>query len=339
MLTPARSEPSSYTLLRAQNLRLGDRRSAHPWLQEDADNEDDQEAYLFWESLLPEAVDSGTTRPALWELLRMAEASARDIKDFTARWGMLSGDWDVDGYGDRYRDDYGEYKAGALAVSNWRDFAAFVGRLLSLLVLTSQEEVIDLRMLESMQGWEEPSELPEFALPKESEDIDSWVRRLSADSVADAFVKLRRRREERRWQDLLAEREAGKGVEQQRRLLSLKLSDLLGMQYGHFRWDERGRRIEREAIGLDEIVFSNIAALFLSHDIDVLICSVCGMPYPFDETAQGRRPRFGVRRFCSEACRIEGKRESNRLAWRRNSATWRRNARGSKKEGSNGETG
>lgn len=177
-------------------------------------------------------------------------------------------------------------------------------------------------LLDRIQGWDELPALPVFHLDPESLDQEraEWMRRLGVDSLAGALRKHIEIRTERRWQNLLLERDQGRGTEQQRRLLTRKISDLLGTQYGSFVWDERGRRAE----GLDEIILSHVATMFLATGVDVLVCSVCGQPFPFDESPRGRRPRFGVRRFCGDACRREAKRESNRLSWRRKEAKWRR---------------
>jgi hypothetical protein len=214
-------------------------------------------------------------------------------------------------------------------IGDWRDFAGFSRQLLTLIVLTAEETVVSPEMLEVIQYW---ADLPDWPIypdhvdsltPKEMDELAILIR--DAPSV----------RARMRWETLNAERAQGKALEQQRRIVVQKPNSLFGMQFARFGWDERGRRMESEAVGLDDIVFSHIATIF-SSPVDVLICSICGTPYPFEESSSARRPRFGVRRYCRDRCRREGKREANRLSWRRNSSRWRRRTKERTRGGSEG---
>jgi hypothetical protein len=344
MVKPASRTSAKHTLLRPVNIRLADTRSAHPWLSEnyewwkhhDEESLADPEAYLYWEALEKEEVDPSVTWDAVWEVVRLTDATPKEILSFVQRWGSLAGQWDVEGYGDRHGDGQ-----AAVHVGDWREFADFVERLLTLLAATAQQEVVDEAFLGSIQQWDELPEVPEAKPPPEpsQEDIEAWMRSLNAKDVLEAFDERMRRQLNLRWENLLAERHRGMGVQQQRRMLSRTLSDLLGTQYVSFIWDERGRAMRSQAYGLDEIIFSHIATIFLAPEVDILVCSVCALPYPFDESTQGRRPRYGVRRFCSDDCRSEGKRESNRLSWRRNSSRWRRRGSGSSSREGGGQDG
>ena len=331
MVQPKAPNPSQPTLLRPKNLRLANGRDAHPWLADhyDWDNEedDDPEAYLAWDALEMEEVDHAKTWDALPELLRLVHATPREIEAYIHRWGMLAGDWDTYSYGDRFGPEQ-----AAMTVNAWRELADFTNRLMALLALTAQGELVDESALDYLQRWEPEPHVPEFELPENHRDSDfdysTFFQERGFQSYTDYLFAASDIAQERRWRNLLDERATGHGVEQQRRLLAQILTGLLGVRDTRFEWDERGRHMIMEAIGLDEIVFSHVATIFLSPEIDVLVCSVCGTAFLFDESTHERRPRFGVRTFCSDACRREGKRESNRLSWRRNSDRWRRRRSG-----------
>jgi hypothetical protein len=234
---------------------------------------------------------------------------------------MASTDWDGMGYGDRHG-----FGRGAMSIDAWREMSDFANRLMTLLALTTQSEVTTLDQLEYYQAWEPLPDLPEFQLPDLDtvEDLNAMFRQFGVETFGQYRERVDTARQERRWQTLLQERAAGDGIRQQQRLLSNVLTDLLGMRYMRFAWDERGPVMILEAVGIDEVVFSHIATIFLSPEVDVLVCSVCGMAFLFEDSSGERRPRYGVRRFCSDECRREGKRQSNRLSWRRNSSRWRR---------------
>jgi hypothetical protein len=319
---------AQHTLLKPVNLCLGNAVMAHPWLSASEfapDENDDQEAYIYWTSLTPTPVDSEQTWPLLWEVARLSRASSDELIAFARKWGTPGTDWESDGFGDSFGSSDGTFSKAAMACDSWRDLARTIERILVLFASTVEHQLVDMTLLEAVKSWDMLPDKPEWDLLQahNAKEEAAVMRRLGTTSISDTITAHYQRREELRWDLLLDERRRGEGLEGQRRLLCTKLNNLLGLQFATFSWDDRGRRMEREATGIAEIALSHIAALFVSAESDILICSVCGRAFPFEEREFGRRPRFGVRRFCSDTCRHEGKLESNRESWRRNSARLR----------------
>jgi hypothetical protein len=329
-------EPYSvrHTLLMPVDLRVESltqfRRRLRPRSMDAEDKASGDELVFTWESMERREVAASSTEGALWDLMKLVEPSTETIMDLTQKWGMPSATWERDSPWGRFQAPDGTFGLGVIEVDSWRDFAASVRQFLMLLGLTYQESLVDEAFLKSIQTWEPLPRMPEIewtpALTREG--TDALGSRLGVPPGGDLNREIVRRREERRWQSLLKEFREGRGLAQQRRLLANRLTSLLSMKGATFVWDEDRRAVEREAIGLDEIVLTHIATIFLAPEVNVLICSVCGAPFPFDDALQTRRPRYGVRRFCGQACRLEAKRESNRLSWGRNSRRWTRKRRG-----------
>jgi hypothetical protein len=287
--------PANLRLVKAERLPISRRRDG-----------DDARDFLQWDDLESIDVDSGSTWPAFWQLLRMGDASPSAIQQFTERWGMLRADWDaLYGGGENFGFD-----AGDLSVDTWRRFAKEIRAFVELLAATSNGELVGLDAL-GLLSWR-----------------DHWWPDSGLDATGRPILPPLGTWFKAKWEHLLQERHGGEGLESQRRLLTWILNSEMakGDSDVYFIWDETGRRLERESLGLDGIAYSHMATLFLSGHFDVLVCSICGTPYPFDDSV-GRHPRFGTRRYCSDECRREGKRESNRQSWSRNGARWRRQTR------------
>jgi hypothetical protein len=132
------------------------------------------------------------------------------------------------------------------------------------------------------------------------------------------------------------ERRAGRGVALQRELIVNLLGEIVmppsdrssdegpsvPLLFG-YSWDDRGRRVEARASGVREVVASHLLSIFAAAQPDIFVCSVCGTPFSTESAQAQRRPRAGVKRLCSEACRLVAKRESNRASWNKNKDRWR----------------
>ncbi len=101
------------------------------------------------------------------------------------------------------------------------------------------------------------------------------------------------------------------------------LPEMYSPSFGLVIWDDEGRRVYRREAGVVDIAWSHIYALFLAPKLDVYTCGVCGAPFEYQEESSSRRPRAGVRPLCSDECRREAKKESNRGSWARNKDRWR----------------
>jgi len=283
---------------------------------------------IAWEGVEAVPVDSSQSRAAFWAVYESRTASATQILDVVKRWGALDCNWTGDSHGDDFIGD----GRGFLPIAEWRNFGATLEKLLTLLISTANNELIPLDLLKEIRTWEPLPEVLPTTLPSGTELVPSsdeevsirrqaWYDALadrfdSSDDYYEAGLRLQ-------WENLTAERARGEGIQQQRRLLTSHLQSIAGMREVLFLWDAKGRRIETAAVGLDAIAISFVVGLFGSADPEVFTCSVCGSHFPFDET-RPRRPRHGARVFCSNECRAEGKRLSNRESWRRNSHRWGR---------------
>jgi hypothetical protein len=326
MATRHMTQGGRHTLLRPQNLRLSRLCDLpHLWFSNiTEEDEQDQSLWLVWDNLTPQFVNPVETWAALWQLLKLGDASDERLVSFVEAWGMLRGTWEDENTTDEFSSD----KDGFLPLDSIREFAQFIVRLTLLLVLTSEGQTVPIAFLEEIQHWDELPELPglELSLKADMDELDSWIAKLGTTSFREARDEYLARQQAARWTALLAERAAGKGIEQQARMFTNKMDRVFSNQYMTFTWDKNGRRMGTDAFGIDDIVLSHIAELFQANELDVLLCSICGTAFPRDEG--DRRPRYGAQRFCSDECRAEGKRRSNRLSWQRNSSRWKKNSRG-----------
>ena len=174
---------------------------------------------------------------------------------------------------------------------------------------------------------------------------DFWPKRERPSLVEEALrrgiplheMQDRRRKEHDEW--LRGEFRAGRGLEVQRQFVATSLLDFLSRGRPNDEdeaegtpvapvWDSKGRRVEARARGVREIVATQLLAVFAAPELGLFLCSMCGRAFAVDP--EERRPRRGVRRFCSDDCRREAKLESNRASWHKNKQKW------TKGSGSNG---
>lgn len=131
----------------------------------------------------------------------------------------------------------------------------------------------------------------------------------SARSPSETLAR-RKARAQAHWRD---ERAAGRGIEVQKTLTLQRLTELVPQGVAPF-WNDRGRGFAIESFGAREVVGAHLLDLFASPQVNVSVCSLCQQPYQHE----GRRPRRGVRRLCSEKCRRAARESVNLAAWHRN---------------------
>jgi hypothetical protein len=306
---------TNFTLYLPENPRLRDAEGStpgdsRPWKWIDGD------AFVVWDKATAYSIDAPSARILLFNLVQFAGSAPAEVLQFTAHWGIpfaLPQDF-------RSREKYLN-EEGSLLVHEWVDFASDCDDLLRLLAVTAKSELADDELLDAF--------LPDFSVEPKREIADAVFGKITfaeyqAESQEHRLVK---------WRE--ASSPAGR-LELQHRLLESKLNRIIEYQKPQFVWDARGRHFEWEASGIWQIALSQLQEVFAAPGVDIYICSVCDKPYEFIESPENRRPRSGVRTFCSKECRIEGKRESNRRSWRRHGSEWRPS--GSRRK-SDGQTG
>jgi hypothetical protein len=272
---------------------------------------------VVWRSVLARDVDPEETLQCLWEFVRLPEDAGHRIPKFVQTWGLL--EW---GPGSELATREKEQ-----SFSDWIEAAEEAERLLKAFVMTEQGALVPESLLWDLR---EGDRREYYSYDKEYE-----ARPVSPEEVH--VLTLTRQRDY-----FETERRAGRGVALQRELIVNLLGEIVmppdarhsaddraseGEQtvpllFG-YSWDDRGRRVEARASGVREIVASHLLSIFGSSQPDVFICSVCGTPFSTESAQTQRRPRAGVKRLCSEACRLEAKRESNRASWNKNKDRWR----------------
>ncbi|MHB8685222.1 MAG: hypothetical protein ACYC9X_12960, partial [Dehalococcoidia bacterium] len=218
---------------------------------------------------------------------------------------------------------------GYQSIADWEEAAEEIRKLLMAIAITEEGEVVPETLLRDLRHGDRRDYF-------HYSDLASQGGRLSMNEVSAA-------RQLAHYSD---ERRAGRGLALQRELIVNLLGEVAvppeSRSYDappavplsfFYSWDNRGRRLEARADGVREIVASHLLSMFGSADLDVFICSMCGNPYSRETAQTQRRPRAGVKRLCSEACRKAAKRESNRSSWNKNKDRWRPSstARGGKR--------
>jgi hypothetical protein len=269
--------------------------------------------YLYWRGYEYVEVDEDEARRCFWEFIESRETDPRAVHDFNSYWGLVK-------------------SAGEPDLAGWSRVDSFTKEVLqarSFLVTLAATEAGDLVPDAVLESLDEPD--PEF-----SSDVWDLLAlqqgfELPGRDVRAAVLEAEERRARRQRM-----RNDGVGLELQRILISSFLDEKYALAPGWPTWDSRGRRIERIVTGVENIVWAHLHSLFTATQIDIYVCGICGKPFEFDEAAFERRPRKGVRRLCSDACRLEAKRASNRESWQKNSQRWRPGKSGRKKDGSQG---
>jgi len=246
-----------------------------------------------WDSWEQFEISREQAQTCFWEFIQAADVSPSGALDFIKKWGLFA--------------PAGPNRAGWLPFVDFLWEASITRDFLITLVATEHGELVPEQTLESFADSDREM-CTELAMAPGVYQMHGPNR-----PAADANRRIR-------WGKMRAQ---GRGIDLQRRLLCDFLDDQYSPALGWTMWDERGRWNLRVEPGVENIVWSHLYSIFMSPQIDVYICSICGRPYEFDETNARRRPRAGTRAFCSEACRTEARRRSNRQSWARNSEKWR----------------
>lgn len=259
---------------------------------------------LHWQGYTEEFVPPATTRPCLWRYLEMGQASPEDVLDFVARWGLIE-----------FRGKPDEANWGS--VENIVTGAHVARDFLVALAATSAQELLPLESLRSLGN--------PRRLDNEAWSIEVWRQGIALGVDPAEIVERELDERVKQW---VTRRAKDEGIELQQELVADCLDEIYSPSTGWPTWDKDGRRIERIDTGVQNIVWSHLYSMFTSPALDVYVCGVCGRPFEFDEASAERRPRSGVRALCSDECRREAKRWSNRQAWQRNKVRWRPSKRG-----------
>jgi hypothetical protein len=289
--TGTRSNLTPYTLHVPQNARLNsvyeDERGnpTSPWTWIEGDD------YIVWETLESFEVTPRSARILLWDLVDFAQGEREDLLTFTKHWGIIYSLRDTQRY---------EPPTTSFPIDRLEHFASECRAVLQMLAFTERGEPVDSDLAESLYSFYEdgiPTPLP-------------WEV---------SFEEQQRRSNEKR-ANYMRERAGRNWLDLQKRLVAEVVNGLLEQSQPVFVWDQSGRRIVRPAAGVVEIALSQLEEIFASPHAGIYICSICDSPF---EPENQRQPRAGVRRFCSEECRAEGKRTTNRESWRKNGERWR----------------
>ena len=253
---------------------------------------------LFWDSLIHREVTPNESRRCLWDLIDLvaipSESFPEEYIRFTERWGTLDSGQYVDYSLGLDDPQFGD----PVELLRW---ANQTHSLLLTLLGTEAGELVDERVL----------------LDLREGDAEEW------DALATMPFEDIDRIEELQLERWRSKRAAGQGLDLQRALVSMLVTThYLGSNDSQAEWDSKGRRAQSVARGVREIIGTHVSAIFLSPQIGIFSCSVCGKPFEFAEEEGKRRPRRGAQRFCSEACRLVGRRASNLRSWNRNKARW-----------------
>ena len=268
--------------------------------------------HVVWSDVVLKETSPDRTTRCLWDFIALSDGTPKRLPSFVRKWGLL--------------DSGGESPAqpgedGYQSIALWEEAAGEVRRLLVAIAITEEGELVPETLLWNLRDGDR-------------RDYGHLSDRASggALSINEVFAAAYKRQ--------LAyysdERRAGRGLALQRELIVNLLGEVAVPPEwrGHtdfpavplsffYSWDNRGRRLEARAEGVREIVASHLLSMFDSVELDVFICSVCGNPYSLETAQTQRRPRAGVKKLCSEACRKAAKRESNRSSWNKNKDRWR----------------
>ena len=275
-----------------------------------------EDGRFLWNGVDPVEKNPRETQQCFWDYLGLADladgALQQGVLAFVYQWGVLDygvGEIDFRPYGRQ------EELEGSASLDDWPYGASRLRTLLLAILNTAQGKVIPVDMLKSLRG------SYESLTPRRLELGEDVYRRRT---LADSMEAMGRASETEWLERVQVERRQGRGLELQRMVIVNRLSEWVNPRMVFVPVWERDdiRGIRTVAHGVEEIVGAHLLEVFGTEPLDVYICSVCGRPYPWDEKSQ-RRPRAGARRFCSDACRAQGRRTTNLASWHRNKARWR----------------
>ena len=307
MLDDTQTKRSVHILLMPAGLRLAspdeDSSSDARWTEGESD--------LVWDriDLMPQ--DPRDTLSCFWEFLDLAgvsdEAFPEAVVRFVKKWGLLDFGEDAD-YMDTEHEAWRDLRY-------WHDQVTEARSIVLAMVATAGGELVEEGVLRDICGLGE-------SLQESTLDIKTWLR---PDRSYVAMWPAWRQAQEDDWRARIqAERRAGRGLELQRLVVTNRLAEWVNVADFIPVWDEVERRVETVSRGVHDIWGGHLLGLFASSPLDVFLCSVCGRPYPLDDSTTQRRPRTGSRRFCSDECRAQAKRTANLASWHRNKARWTR---------------
>ncbi len=260
-----------------------------------ATEQSEREAFegFAWDSWRQGDVEREAAHACLWDFIQAVDATPETAMAFIQKWGVFQA--------------VVPNRAGTMTLADFVREAEAVRNFLLTLVATEHGELVQGQTLESFADSDRD-------MIRELE-IRPGVQLVGGPGRPAADENRRRR-----WRGI---RTQGKGLELQRRLLCDFLDDKYAPAQGWTMWDERGRWNFRVESGVKNIVWSHLYSIFMAPELDIYICSICSQPFEFDEANALRRPRSGTRAFCSDRCRGEARRQSNRQSWARNSERWR----------------
>ncbi len=310
-----RAESFTFMALRPADLKLG----ISEW--------DEESTVLSWDGFEFSA-EKSPTEGCLWDLIDLARTPSDErCLDFVQRWGLPS--YGVD---DAIRLDKPEHY-GEMQPQEWVDKAIQMQNALSTLIATHEGLAVTPADLFPLMR----DETGYVRHADEEEDWDAESARAFKRDVAlaqDGKLDFREHqareqaREIEHWNDWRRrDLASGRAIEYQRMVLTQFIQYEAGQTVWDAKWDDAGRHLRAEVIGTDGLVGARLRSIFAAPEIDVFSCSLCGRLFDFRQRGTERRPRANARRFCSDECRDEAKRESNRLSWQRNGARWRTSQR------------
>ena len=265
---------------------------------------------IRWERIELEEVSPDATERCIWDFLSLSRLSPEGVLEFADKWGLFDFGYDA---------AYMSLDKSAWAdVADWQSEADHVTNILRAIVTTEAGDLVSESELFGLRDGEDRPEVPPDVL---LQGFEAW-----SDKVSELLL--------RRWRTA---RKAGEGLALQRRLLANLVAQWVNPLDIVPHWDARGRRLQRTARGVKEIVGAQLALLFTAPELDVFTCSVCGDPFPLGEGS--RRPRRGASRFCSPKCRQAAKRADNLASWHRNKPKHRSRKKMSRKGARNDQKG
>jgi hypothetical protein len=273
-------------------------------IPEGLSTETNEEGFLYfsWDRveyrLLPEA----DVTSCVWQYLDLNDADFDRMARYLSTWGLP-----YIPEGETYMEDW----------ETWVGEAQEARSAIQLIAATELGELANDDVLLELRHWD----------GFDDNVIENSIRKGDRYDYPK-ILELQEQEHRRHW---LQEREAGRGLDLQRRVISNFVNGIPDndvwpwIEHLLFSadWDETGRHAIGGAYGIKAIVGWCIVRTLSMPEIQVYTCSICNAPFAPSDDSQTRRPSSGRSRFCSEPCRIAGRRLSNRSSWHRNKSKWR----------------